>query len=396
MIGYCTNVHAGANLAQVQGNLQTHAIRVQQLLGHDEPLGLGLWLSSDSARALAASPTRCGEFAAWLSEHMLVPYTMNAFPYGNFHGAVVKHDVYQPPWWDARRTRFTIDVARVFDKLMPVGRPGTISTLPVGWPTEQKNAHRDRDVPGELWRRAAEQLGVVARALAELERTAGRHLRLCLEPEPGCLLESAEDVARFFNDHLRQQLPRELVARYLGVCHDICHAAVMYEPQAAALATYAAADVVIGKVQVSSAVVVRWSGGDPDQHVELVSDLVRYAENRYLHQTVVRVGWQLRFYDDLPRALEAETDRDPAAEWRIHFHVPVFARQLGQLDTSQAEIGECLEWLARHTTPSSRPALEIETYAWEVMPNNQDRNLAGDIASEITWLRNRLERLAWC
>ena len=39
MIGYCTNVHAGATLEQTKANLQEYALEVKRLVSPDAPMG---------------------------------------------------------------------------------------------------------------------------------------------------------------------------------------------------------------------------------------------------------------------------------------------------------------------------------------------------------------------
>ena len=51
-VGYCTNVHAGADLAQTRANLERYALAVKQRVSPDAPMGVGLWLSARSARQL--------------------------------------------------------------------------------------------------------------------------------------------------------------------------------------------------------------------------------------------------------------------------------------------------------------------------------------------------------
>ena len=94
--GYCTNVHAGADLAATRANLQRYALAVKARVAPDRPMGVGLWLSASGARKLIAEQ-RVAEFAGWLHENGLVPYTFNGFPYGDFHKDIVTHTVSQFP-----------------------------------------------------------------------------------------------------------------------------------------------------------------------------------------------------------------------------------------------------------------------------------------------------------
>ncbi len=170
---------------------------------------------------------------------------MNAFPQYNFSQSVVKRRVYSPTWAEAERTEFTLACIGVLDGVLPPGLEGSISTLPLGW------GRRD-DVDFE--RRTAQNLKSVCEHLAKLEADTGRCIYLCLEPEPGCTLTTSSDVISFFDRHVFQLLEREMACRYLRICHDICHAAVMFEVQSDVVKRYHEAGLQIGKVQISSAI----------------------------------------------------------------------------------------------------------------------------------------------
>src|SRR4051794_33657035 len=191
-IGYCTNVHAGPDLAQTGENLERYALAVRRRHSPDAPMGVGLWLAASAARQLRER--RVQDFAAWLAEVGLVPFTLNGFPFGDFHQAVVKHQVYLPTWWEPARLEYTQNLIRVHHALLPPGLEGSISTLPIAWgqppPTASQLAQ------------AATALRQVARQLANLERDNGRLIRLAIEPEPGCVLQYSRDVVPFFEEHL--------------------------------------------------------------------------------------------------------------------------------------------------------------------------------------------------
>ena len=244
-LGYCTNVHAGADLDQTRDNLQQHALAVKRIVSPNSPLGIGLWLSASAARSLRQDG-RLGEFQAWLAESGLLPFTINGFPYGDFHQTVVKHQVYHPTWCEQARLDYTLDLVAIQHQLLPQGMEGSISTLPLQWGHPEPRAD-------ELARSAA-NLAAIAEYLERLERDTGRLIYVCLEPEPGCVLQRSSDVVRFFEQFLLPGRSERPIRRHIRVCHDVCHAAVMFEGQAEAVGRYHAAGIGIGKVQVSSAV----------------------------------------------------------------------------------------------------------------------------------------------
>src|SRR5262249_23673684 len=153
-----------------------------------------------------------------------------------------------------------------------------------------------------------------------------RPIRICLEPEPGCALETAADLARFFDGPLaRAARGREdRVRRHLGACWDTCHHAVVFEPPARVAAICQRAGVTVGKMQISCALEM------PDPHDDGArAEFLAFDEPRWLHQA--RDGE--RGCDDLPQA-EAILRRERA--WRAHFHVPVDRATIGRLRTTQA------------------------------------------------------------
>lgn len=372
-LAYCTNVHAGADLATTRANLERHALAVKARVSPDAPMGIGLWLSAAAARKLLAD-RQTEEFAGWLRGVSLVPFTFNGFPHGDFHQPVVKHRVYEPTWCEQARLDYTLDLISIQHALLPAGINGSISTLPIAWGRPAPNI-------GQL-AQAAVHLRTVVKHLARLEEETGRFICLCLEPEPGCVLQRSGDVVRYFAGHLLWHGAEAGVRRYLRVCHDICHAAVMFEPQEDVLKAYRAAGIEVGKVQVSSAVRVPWDDLAPDDRPAALAQLAAFAEDRYLHQTSSRDT----FWEDLPLALKSVADpRRLGGEWRIHFHVPIYLERFGHLAGTQADIRACLDAVRRHSTVQH---FEVETYAWGVLPPElRQAELAAGIAHEMEWFR---------
>jgi sugar phosphate isomerase/epimerase len=379
--GYCTNVHAGADLPQTRANLERFALDVKRRVSPGAPMGVGLWLSAAAAKALQADGTT-GEFRDWLRGVGLVPFTFNGFPYGDFHQKVVKHDVYLPTWADERRLAYTRDLIDVQHALLPAGMEGSISTLPIAWGHPQP--------ADDVLREAGRNLVRAAEHLARLEKDTGRLIYLCLEPEPGCVLQRKGDFLWFFQTHVWPQGQEDVLRRYLRICHDVCHSVVMFEDQADVLQTYHAAGIAVGKVQVSSAVRVDFAQLDEPGRIEAIDQLAGFAEDRYLHQTVVREpGKETVFHQDLPALLR--TIVDPGwleSEWRIHFHVPVYLEKFGQLSSSRDDIHACLAACKKY---SAVHHFEVETYAWGVLPKElQHASLAEGIAQEMTWFHGQV------
>jgi hypothetical protein len=299
------------------------------------------------------------------------------FPYGNFHQAVVKHRVYEPTWWQPERLHYTMQLAEIMDALVPPGMEGSISTLPIAWGTPCPS----RD---EL-EQSASQLRQAADWLHQLEEETGRLIYICLEPEPGAAFSFADDAVHFFQWQLFGHDDEQHVQRHIRICHDVCHAAVMFEDQEEVLAKYAAAGMQVGKIQVSAALAMNLDLFEPpadEARQAAIKQLSEFAEDRYLHQTVVHRGGEDMFYDDLPIAL-AEQNAEDGGEWRVHFHVPIYLSAFGHLHATQEQIGQCLAAARKHTTCRH---YEVETYAWGVLPTElKQPELAAGIAEELKW-----------
>lgn len=378
-IGYCTNVHAGTDMAAIRDRLDEFAVPMARKREGESALGIGLWLPFSAAAELA-SEDDIREFGRWLQQRRLSPFTINGFPFDNFHLPVVKHAVYRPTWAEPKRLEYTIKLARILAVLHQdisapdaVTKIASISTLPIGWPGDDDAAQLQ--IAGENFRKLATEL-------ASIEDKTGVRVVVAIEPEPGCLLDRCEDVVDFFS----KQLPDTIHRKYLSVCHDICHSAVMFEDQAKTLTTYADAGIMIGKIQVSSAIDVPLSEMNEADRQQARTQLSRFAEDRYLHQTgCIGNEGAFRLVEDLPQWLTSDESAGDQ-HIRIHFHVPIFLEQFGQLRTTRDAILECRLAMRGDAAPDFTGHWEVETYAWTVMPPEmRTGGLGADIERELQW-----------
>lgn len=381
--GYCTNVHAGRTLEETIANLREHAAAVRRLVQPDGAMGVGLWLAQSAAQQML-DDDRVAEFRELLGELGLLPYTLNGFPYGDFHQDIVRHQVYEPTWCDRSRTDYTLRLIQILDQLLPPHAEGSISTLPIAW--------GQPPLGPQQWAEAAAQLFTIATALERMERDTGRLIYVCIEPEPGCAIQRSSDMVHFFEQYLFPQ-DGDRMRRYVRVCHDVCHAAVMFEDQQEVLERYLASGILVGKVQVSSAVVLQLDDRSPAERAEAINQLRQFVEPRYLHQTVIKTEEEEQFFEDLPQALASVADPSQASgEWRVHFHVPIYLERFGAIETSRWAIDECF---AAISNMSDLKHLEVETYAWGVLPPAlQHARLADGIAAEMQWLEAQMSPTA--
>ncbi|MGB7347401.1 MAG: metabolite traffic protein EboE [Pirellulaceae bacterium] len=411
-IGYCTNVHAGIDLPSIRENLDKYAVPVQQQLSpllaaesdtSDANLGVGLWIPNAASQELSQADNAAA-FGDFLRQRNLSAYTINGFPFDNFHQDIVKHQVYLPTWSDRSRLEYTQRLANILSAILPtpadtsVQSVGSISTLPIGWPNHPQadNSKADQEATDETdpMQVAGQNFRSMAEHLAKIESATGKRIVVAIEPEPGCILDTTDDVITFFES----QLPESLHRRYINVCHDVCHSAVMMESQAKVITRLAKAGIGIGKVQVSSAIVADWESMADGRRIEALKQLADFAEDRYLHQTGRRKSdGTFQLAEDLPALIASCQSSDGTTSiddhrWVVHFHVPVFLERFGHLATSHQEVLEVLRTLlSDQTSIDFTGHLEVETYAWTVLPAAmRKRGLAEDIAEEIQWLRKAI------
>jgi hypothetical protein len=317
-------------------------------------------------------------------------YTVNAFPFGPFKGRVVMEQVYEPDWATEDRVRYTCQVADILSQITPQSVSPSIQTAPLAFrpkvTTEEDVAHLTDGL-----------LRVVAH-LIELERRTGRRVKLALEPEPFCFLETTEETVRYFQDrvysgdgtrHLARLtgLPASevvgLVRRHLGVVFDICHQSVEFEDIADSLHLLYDAGIPIFKLQAAAALWV------PEVTAASIAALEKFTDTIYLSQTTESREGQLTRYLNLADAIAAwRLDPVGRREWRTHFHVPVFLDDLGEFGTTRFGIEAALKVHAQ--TPLS-DHLEIETYTWDVLPTHlKSGDITDYVCRELEWLQAAL------
>ncbi|WP_328941675.1 metabolite traffic protein EboE [Streptomyces sp. NBC_00250] len=399
-LAYCTNVHPAETLDGVLAQLRDHCEPVRRRLGRDR-LGIGLWLARDAARSLTTDPASLRALRAELDRRGLEVVTLNGFPYEGFGADEVKYRVYQPDWTRPERLAHTTDLARLLAALLPEDvTEGSVSTLPLAWRTAF-------DAEGAATARTA--LTTLSARLDALEELTGRSIRIGLEPEPGCVVETVAVAVTALTALAAVPSPRPgrspspspspepspgPIPR-IGVCLDTCHLATSFEDPRTALDSLAAAGIPVPKAQLSAAL-----HAEHPHLPEVRAALTAFAEPRFLHQTRTRTAAGLRGTDDLPEALGTAARTAPglpdATPWRAHFHVPLHAPPAPPLSSTLPVLRDALALLVGGPHPRTHH-LEVETYTWQALPpESRPRTrarLADGIAAELTLARELLTDL---
>ena len=389
---YCTNIHPGTDWDTTFRALKNHVPQIKKAVCPDGEFGVGLRLSNIASVELLKGNT-LGEFKEWLAGEGLYVFTLNGFPYGEFHDTAVKDAVHQPDWTSPDRLAYTLRLFDILAALIPDGVEGGISTSPLSY----RHWHNGKMELEEVYREACSNLGSVVAHLAKIEQETGAYLHLDLEPEPDGLLQNSEEVIHFFKDYafplLGRQLPsllsispqeaRSLIGRHLTLCYDACHYALAYENPADTFKAMDELGLRIGKIQLSSALKARFDNRD---NKKVWKALEKFREPVYLHQVSVKGDKGVTVYPDLDPVL---SEQPATGELRAHFHVPVFLTRFEVLETTQDHLSAVLRYLIKNPITVH---LEIETYTWKVFPEAMKSSLAAMVIEEFQWVMRNLEK----
>ena len=386
---YCTNIHPGETWEQTAHALRVHLPAVKAQFCPDQDFGVGLRLSAIAARDLLA-PEAFGQLQDILTTNGLYVFTINGFPYGTFHGTRVKEEVYQPDWRTPERLAYSNQLADLLVGLLPEdgGIEGSISTVPCGFKPASQGPGVLETMFDNILRHGA--------YLVHLRRVTGRTIALALEPEPYCVLETTAEAVDAFKQYVFSAPAIARMAKYcgsslaeaegdlhrhLGICLDLCHAAVEFEDPNEAVGALQGAGIAIPKVQISAGLRLPRVTPDHITRIQPFDDMV------YLHQVVARTERGLDRYPDLQEAFAAYRE-DENPEWRVHFHVPIFLDDLDGFATTQPAVTSFLEQQRRNPVTQH---LEVETYTWDVLPEAHRRDdVVTNIVKEMRWAHRQL------
>lgn len=391
---YCTNIHPGETWEEIFNNLKTYTLNIKKELSPSSPFGIGLRLSQKSASVLLENNNLL-DFKNWLDNNKLYVFTMNGFPYGEFHNTVIKDQVHTPDWTTEDRVNYTHDLMKILAFLLPKKMEGSVSTSPLSYKYWFQN---EADIESTT-KKTCEALIKIVVQLIKIKKSTGKTLHLDLEPEPDGFLENTQEVLDFYSNYLlkdgastiQNQLDcsadkaKAHVLNHIQVCYDVCHFALAYESPEFVITSFQNANIKIGKVQISAAIKCKKSEGisiDIQQ-----SCLRQFDEPTYLHQSVVKLNnGKLVHFSDLNEGIELMRNEN-FQELRTHFHVPIFVQDFQVLESTQNDIVTALK-LWKKTKYCNH--LEVETYTWGVLPDHLQTDITSSIVRELDWVLKEL------
>lgn len=370
-LAYCTNVHRGNSWRETFDSLEKYVLAVRQKVAPKDRFAIGLRLGADAAKELS-NPEEILRLKKWLDAKDCYVFTINGFPYGNFHGQRVKEEVYRPDWASQERLSYTILLFEILEQLLEPGEEGSVSTLPGSF----KEFHTDETAYSKI----LENLLHCSDQIDRIKGPKNLDLHLGLEPEPLGLFETTPETVSFFGKLHEKSNGRETFSHNLGVNYDCCHLAVEFEKAEEGLNLLGKEGIRLSKLHLSSALRVK------PTHQNLKA-LEGFVEEVYLHQVVVgQNGRILKRHKDLDLALSASETQPEfmGDEWRIHFHVPLHSSPGNGMEDTGNHVRRTIDWLARN--PEKCKHLEMETYTWEVLPENlRSQDVVQQVAEEYFW-----------
>ena len=378
-LAYCTNIHRGEGWNETFHGLNEYTLKVKEKVSQSDPFAIGLRLGYKAALELSETGSgNLDEFIKWLDHNNCYIFSINGFPYGQFHGSRVKEQVYSPDWTFDSRVEYTNLLFDILAEILPSGMSGSVSTLPGSF----KEFIQDDTQQGNV---IIENLARCGKHINDLIEKTGKDLHLGLEPEPLGWFENTPETLSFFKRF--RNIHGDEFDNVIGVNYDTCHLAIEYENAKESLLLLKNNNIKISKIHLSSALKLK-----PNQ--QTVDSLKEYQDDVYLHQVIARLqnGDLIRF-KDLPDAIENFLKGDcNDDEWRVHFHIPLHASPDSLFDDTRDHIKDTLSVLS--SDPEMCKHLEMETYTWEVLPNSMQSNSVVDqLSLEYDWTLNSLREL---
>jgi hypothetical protein len=395
-LSYCTNIHSGESWMDHFEAIKKNFTIIKKEVSPGQPMGIGLRLSNSASTDLL-DPDTIQIFKDWLNDHEAYVFTMNGFPYGDFHHAIVKDQVHAPDWTSQERLDYTIRLFKILAELLPEGMEGGISTSPLSY----RHWFSTKELSEEAKNRATRNIILVAEQLYQFKLRSGIQMHLDIEPEPDGMLETGAEFIAWYENilipmaksilasslNINESEVEACIKKHICLCYDVCHFAIGYEQHSQVLKQLDKKGIRTGKIQISAALKADMPA-DINSRVGIAEAFSKYNEPTYLHQVVGRNGDQsLIRYRDLPEAL-ADSLNPMVNEWRAHFHVPVFVEDLQLLRSTQSDIVEVLN--IQKNMPFS-DHLEVETYTWEVLPEPLKMPIDQSIIRELNWVKGLLE-----
>jgi hypothetical protein len=292
----------------------------------------------------------------------------------------------------------------------PTGAIRRGSPIPTGWPTSWPTccprgwraasarcpADSRREVGGDAADIAHGRQSGAPRRPSRPPRGPNRPpVRLALEPEPCCFLETVEETIRFFEDHLFSprgppragRIDRRAGGARAGACCAAISACASMSatPRSSSRTTMRSTGCSGPESRCPRSSCPRHSAAAGQRHAAHGA-AGPFEDGVYLHQVVERGRRRPAPLSRSRHAAGRARQRRTRREWRVHFHVPVF---LDAWATSRPP-----RTISRRSSPARRAPLRRISRSRPIpgacCPRPTGRTTAADIARELEWVKREL------
>ena len=367
---YCLNAFDFNTLKYSEKFLEihNHFNQIRKDLNYTKPFALGLWTNAKFIQELQ-SKEFLNFIKDFLKKNNYYVFTLNAFPYGDFHNKPVKAKVYRPDWRDEKRMLFTCKSADFLSELLPLTVQGSISTVPGAYKYDLNDLNKDTELIAKHFIKTAE-------CFARIYERTGKRIYLAVEMEPDCLWESPQEFIEFYHKYLADN---KYASEYIGVCYDTSHQELLQRlAPGDGLQLLIDNNIKIAKIQLSTALKTKRAD------ISAFDALKLFSEPVYLHQTRVfsSDGKILHSFSDIPNEMLDSYE----GFFCSHFHVPLFTDYIS--DTLMPAKSELQIVLAKlKEDPKICNNIEIETYTYGVLPQILNKHsLIENITKEYKWV----------
>ena len=193
---YCTNIHSGESWEEHFSAIKEHFPIIKKQLSPNQSMGIGLRLSNTASLELLKDKN-IENFKKWLIKEKGYVFTMNGFPYGDFHQTRVKDNVHSPDWTTNERVEYTLRLFQILSELVPENIDGGISSSPLSY----RHWHSD-DAMNQVKKKSAENILKIVEQLIHIKQKTLKVLHLDIEPEPDGVLETGDEFIDWFDSYL--------------------------------------------------------------------------------------------------------------------------------------------------------------------------------------------------
>ncbi|MCQ0112652.1 metabolite traffic protein EboE [Zhouia amylolytica] len=390
-LSYSTNIHPGEGWKGTFKNLAEYIPSIKSSISEDKPFGIGLSLTNLASQELNKNYNLIF-FKEWLESNNLYVHTINGYLYGGEAYSAIKDAVHLPDWTTKERFKYTKRLIAQLALLLPENMNGSITTSPLSY----KHWHTSEALLENSYKSSAKNLAKTILELYKVELKTGKYIHLDLEPEPDTLIENSNEVINFFRGYLApiavnylvkklktsEEIAEYMVYRYINICYDVCHFSLVYEEPELTFKRFKQTGIKVGKVQLSSALKVVFEEHRNDL---IIQNLFALKNSDFLHQVREKIGDQVVKYHDFHMILNK---KQLINEIRAQFHVPVFIDKFGALNSTQDQLIKVIKCLKEQSITDH---IEVETYTWEILPEDLRKDLKGSIVRELCWVKEQLK-----